>query len=144
MGKDTEPGKAFDFLMSVRARRDSLMEDLAKITLAVASTRTFQRFNALLSAPSLLASALLREPRQDAMSGVLEKLNMPSRQDVLALSQRLTRLEMVLDDVGAGLDQLRRTAVQPPAREVLIRESKPAEPLLRDVRPGPSSSIKEA
>ena len=44
-----------------------------------------------------------------AMSGVLARLNMPSRGDVLTLSQRMTHIEMVLDDVGAGFDQLRRS-----------------------------------
>jgi hypothetical protein len=41
------------------------------------------------------------------MADLLAALNIPSRADVLALSQRLTRIEMALDDVGAGLDEMR-------------------------------------
>jgi hypothetical protein len=42
------------------------------------------------------------------MSEVLAQLNMPSREDVLSLSTRLTHIEMAIDDLGAGLEQLRR------------------------------------
>lgn len=130
---------------TLRAKRDSLMEDLAKVTLAVTSTHVFQRLNALVAAPTLLASAILRQKRVAVMNDLLGQLNMPSRTDVLTLSQRLTRIEMVLDDVGAGLDQVRRASAERPApRDVIIREPRPSEPHLREVRPGAAPTIKEA
>jgi hypothetical protein len=108
------------FLDRVRAVRDSTMEDLARVTLAWTSSDTFQTINAAISKPALLTTAVLRRATESAMADVLARLNLPSREDVLALSQRLTRIELVLDDLGSGMDQLRRASSRqqrPAARE---------------------------
>jgi hypothetical protein len=121
----------------VRGVRDSAMEDLAKVTLAWTSSDSYQAINAAISKPTLLAAAIFRKAADSAMADLLARLNLPSREDVLALSQRLTRIEMALDDVGAGLDQLRRESSQkqrPAARE---REGN------GDGRPGASPPMKE-
>ncbi len=126
MSQDKEATGRFDLLKSLRAVRDSVGTDLAKVVIAVTSSRVYQRANALVAAPALLASALLRERREALMSELLSQLHMPSREDVLSLSQRLTRIEMALDDLGAGMDQLRRPASRPQraaARESSGRES---------------------
>ena len=105
------------------------MEDFAKVTHAVTTTNAWQRANTALAKPTLLVSAILKEKREAAMSDLLGQLNMPSREDVLTLSQRLTHIEMVLDDLGAGVDQLRRVAERPQrtfAREGSTREPRPS------------------
>jgi hypothetical protein len=102
-------------LEKVRGVRDSAMEDLAKVTLAWTSSDTFQTINAVVSKPALLTAAMVRKATESAMADVLARFNLPSREDVLALSQRLTRIEMTLDDLGDAMDQLRRAAA--PARQ---------------------------
>jgi len=122
---------------TMRGVRDSAMEDLAKVTLAWTNSSSYQAINAAISKPTLLAAAVFRKAAESAMADLLARLNMPSREEVLALSQRLTRIEMVLDDVGAGMDQLRRGSSQkqrPTARE---REGN------GDGRPGSSPPMKE-
>jgi hypothetical protein len=109
----TESSKGL--LEKVRGVRDSAMEDLAKVTLAWTSSDTFQTINAVISKPALLTAAMVRKATESAMADVLARFNLPSREDVLALSQRLTRIEMTLDDLGAGMDQLRRASA--PARQ---------------------------
>jgi hypothetical protein len=112
--------KSSSFLEKVRGVRDSAMEDLAKVTLAWTSSHTFQALNAVVSKPAMLATVLMRKASESAMADLLARLHMPSREDVLALSKRLTRIEMVLDDVGAGIDQLRAGSnrqQRPAARE---------------------------
>jgi hypothetical protein len=91
----------------VRGVRDSAMEDVAKVTLAWTSSDAYQALNAGLSKPALLMASVFRKAVESAMADLLAKLNLPSREDVLALSQRLTRIEMTLDDVGAGMERLR-------------------------------------
>ena len=113
MGQDKEASGRFNLFKSLRAARDSLGGDLAKVAIALTTTHLYQRANALLARPGLLASALLREKREAAMSDLLAQLNMPSREDVLTLAQRLTRIEMTLDDLGAGMDQLRKPVSRP-------------------------------
>jgi hypothetical protein len=102
-----------------RGLRDSALEDLAKVTLAWTSSHAFQSVNAAFTKPTLLAAAIFRKATESAMADMLARLNMPSREDVLSLSQRLTRIEMVLDDLGAAMDQVRRSssAKRPAARE---------------------------
>jgi hypothetical protein len=132
MSSETSKG----LLERVRGMRDSMMEDLAKVTLAWTSSDGFQTINAVISKPTLLTAAIFRKATESAMADVLAKLNLPSREDVLALSQRLTRIEMALDDVGAGMDQLRRSSQQqrPAPRE---RENHGGG------RPGKSPTVKE-
>jgi hypothetical protein len=96
------------FFGKVRGVRDSAMEDLAKMTLAWTSSNVYQGMNASISKPVMLLAGISRKATRSVTAGALGRLNLPSREDVLALSQRLTRMEMVLDDVGAGMDQLRR------------------------------------
>jgi hypothetical protein len=115
----SDSGKGF--VGKVLGVRDSVMEDVAKLTLAWTSSHAYQAINAAIAKPLLLLAGISRKAAGSAMADLLARLNMPSREDVLALSQRLTRIEMVLDDVGAGMDQFRRwTASQkqrPAARE---------------------------
>jgi len=101
----------------VRGARDSAMENLAKVTLAWTSSTTYQTASAALARPVLLAAAIFHKASASAMADLLARLNLPSREDVLALSQRLTRIEMVLDDIGAGIDQVRNDSGRPAARK---------------------------
>ena len=129
MSQDKEATRRFDLFKSLRTVRDSVGEDLARVAIAFTSTRVYQRANALVAAPVLLASALLREKREALMADLLAQLNLPSREDVLTLSQRLTRIEMTLDDLGAGMDQLRRPVARPQratAREVGPENGRPS------------------
>jgi hypothetical protein len=54
----------------------------------------------------LTASTPFREVLEKAMTKALEQLSMPSRSDLLGLSERLTHIEMRLDDMDAKLDRL--------------------------------------
>lgn len=126
MSQDREATRRFDLFKKMGALRDALGTDLAKVVTAATSTGVYQRVNALVAGPILLASALLREKREAAMSDLLGQLNMPSREDVLTLSQRLTRIEMTLDDLGAGMDQMQRRTVSRPQRSS-SREANPRD-----------------
>ena len=133
MSQDKEADRRFDLVKKLRALRDAVGADISKVAIAFTSTGVYHRVNALVAAPILLASALLREKREAAMSDLLGRLNMPSREDVLTLSQRLTRIEMTLDDLGAGMDQMRRTVSRP--QRTATREANPREASPIDGRP---------
>ncbi len=102
-------------LERLRAIRDSAMKEMAQVTLAWTSSDAYQAMNAAVSKPALLTAGVFRKASDAAMTDLLAALNIPSRAEVLALSQRLTRIEMALDDLGAGLDEVRRAlATRPP------------------------------
>ena len=54
----------------------------------------------------LTLSAPFREALDKAMIMALEQFSLPSRQQVVALAERFTNLEMRLDDLDAKLDRI--------------------------------------
>jgi uncharacterized membrane protein YjjP (DUF1212 family) len=94
----------------MRDVRDAGMDAWAKLMLRLTSSHEYQRIQGFVFKPALLAIAMFRKTSESTMGGVLGNLNMPSREEVLQISQRLTHIEMALDDLAAGLDQLRRSA----------------------------------
>ena len=102
--------KGFDPLKLVRDARDAGMDAWAKLMLRLTGSHEYQRVQGFVFKPTLLAIAMFRKASDSTMGGVLGNLNMPSREEVLQISQRLTHIEMALDDLAAGLDQLRRSA----------------------------------
>jgi hypothetical protein len=113
MAESKEAKGGFDVFKALREGRDAGMDKWAKVALRLTSSRPYQRITSAIARPALLATALMRTATETAMSTFLAQVNMPSREEVLSLSKRLTRIEMVLDDLGAGMDQLRRTAAAP-------------------------------
>jgi hypothetical protein len=93
-----------DLFRVLRERRDTLIDALAKATLRVTSSRPYFAISTALTRPSLLATGISRRATSSAAARILAWVNMPSRDDVHALSHRLTHMEMVLDDVSAALD----------------------------------------
>ena len=102
--------KGFDPVKLVRDARDAGMDAWAKLMLRLTGSHEYQRVQGFIFKPTLLAIAMFRKASDSTMGGVLGNLNMPSREEVLQISQRLTHIEMALDDLAAGLDQLRRSA----------------------------------
>jgi hypothetical protein len=102
--KSQEIQQGFNPIKMMRESRDGLLNVVAQVTLRVTSSRPYFVISSALSRPALLATALSRKLTTAATSQFLAQMNMPSREDVLALSQRLTRMEMVLDDISAAMD----------------------------------------
>ena len=55
----------------------------------------------------LTVSAPFREAVEKAMLKTLEQLAMPTRADVVSIAERMTNIEMRLDDLDAKLDSIR-------------------------------------
>lgn len=116
MAESKSKSEGFGVLETMRQMRDAGMDAWAKGTLRVTSSRPYQKIQGLVARPTLLATALYREATETLMSGVLAQLNMPSRDELLQVAKRLTRIEMTLDDLGAALDEMRRADDKKPAR----------------------------
>src|SRR4051812_5501687 len=108
MAESKSKSEGLGVLETMRQMRDAGMDAWAKATLRVTSSRPYQKVQGLVTRPTLLATALYREATETLMSGVLAQLNMPSRDELLQVAKRLTRIEMTLDDLGAALDEMRR------------------------------------
>jgi hypothetical protein len=110
----------FDPLAAARKMRNAGFDSWAKTTQQITSSAEYARAMNALSQPGLLATALLRKAVERAMVQFLAQLNLPSRADVGAISQRLTRIEMVLDDLGAAVESLRAAPSQTPKAQPTV------------------------
>jgi len=54
---------------------------------------------------NLSAMGLMRRQMNEMMAQTLQQMNMPSRQELLSLSERITQIEMHLDDLDAKMDE---------------------------------------
>jgi hypothetical protein len=54
---------------------------------------------------NLSAMGLMRSQMSEMMAQTLQQMNMPSRQEVLSMSERMTQIEMRLDDMEAKMDE---------------------------------------
>ena len=53
----------------------------------------------------LSAMGLMRRQMGETMAQTLQQMNLPSRQEVLGLAERMTQIEMRLDDLEAKMDE---------------------------------------
>ena len=107
-----------DPLRSWREARNAAMASWARIALQITSSEAYSRMSSLVARPGLVAAGIVRKETEKAMAALLAHANMPSRAEVLALSTRLTHIEMALDDLAAAVDELRaQGAPQRPARK---------------------------
>ena len=106
----SEAQKGFDALKLFRDARDGTMDAWAKFMLNLTGSHEYQRLQGMITKPTFLAIALMRKATDSTMSALLGNLNMPSREELQQVSQRLTHIEMTLDDLAAALDQVRKAS----------------------------------
>jgi hypothetical protein len=89
-----------------REGRDVVLDAWAKAMVTAVNTDEYARATGAVLDSYLTASSPFREMLEKSMLRVLEQLSMPSRPDFIALAQRVTNIEMRLDDMDAKLDQI--------------------------------------
>ena len=120
-GKPTDPVEAF------RDLRDSYLDAWAKAMVETVNTDAYAKTTGTVLDTYLSASSPFRESVEKAMLHVLEQLSMPSRADFVSLADRVTNIEMHLDDMDAKLDRIEKLLTKP-ATTAKKRTPRPAEP----------------
>lgn len=120
-------GAAADPFEAFRKMRDSYFEGMSKVMIDAVNTEEYAQATGALLNNYLTLSAPFRDALDKAMIMALEQFSLPSRQQVVALAERFTNLEMRLDDLDAKLDRLIESfsASQKAAAEV-AHDEKPA------------------
>jgi hypothetical protein len=109
----TSSASTFDPFKAWRGVRDTGMDSWAKIAIQITSSPGYSLVSSLLAKPSLIATGVIRKEVEKTMALLLAHANMPSRSEVLALSTRLTHIEVVLDDLAAAVEALRAQTARP-------------------------------
>jgi hypothetical protein len=100
----TRDRKPFDPLDPWRGVRDVYMDTWAKTMVETVNTEAYAQATGTMLDTYLAVSAPFHEALEKAMLKTLEQLAMPSRADVLSIAERMTHIEMRLDDLDAKLD----------------------------------------
>jgi hypothetical protein len=110
-----------------RDARDGYLDVWSKAMVAAVNSDQYAKATGAILDSYLTASSPFREVLEKSMLRVLEQLSMPSRPDFTALAERVTHIEMLLDDMDAKLDRLmKQKPAEPPPATTTTKKKKRA------------------
>ena len=95
----------FDPTGMLKEMRDANMDVWAKMMGDFVNTEAYAESTGAVLDAWLTTSGPLRKALEKSMGKVLAELNLPSRDDIARLGERLTHIEMRLDDMEAQIDE---------------------------------------
>jgi hypothetical protein len=110
MSQTNDTFNPFDPTGMLKSMRDSSMEAWSKMMIQWVNTEAYAQATATALDAWLTSSTPFRKALEMAMTQALTNLAMPTRADVISLAERLTNIEMRLDDMEAKLDEIQRSA----------------------------------
>ncbi len=118
-----------------RSFRDANMDAWAKAMANLVNTEAFAQYLGVYLDTYLATSAPFQKAVERYMERYLASLSMPARGDVTSLAQRMTNMEMRLDDLDAKIDQILLTLrAQPPVIVEMLEEQVKIAPTNGTVR----------
>ncbi len=115
MSQPPEPVNPFDPFGTLRTARDAYMDTWSKTMIELVGSEGYAQATSRLLDSYLTMSTPVRKLLESSMAQVLAQLNMPTRADVVSLAERMTNIEMRLDDLDARFDKLERLLQERPA-----------------------------
>ena len=98
----------FDPTGMLKGMRDTNMEAWSKMMIDLVNTDAYAEATGAMLNSWLTTSGPFRKAMEDSMAKTLAQLNMPSRDEITRLAERLTNIEIRLDDLDAKLDEALR------------------------------------
>ena len=98
----------FDPTGMLKQMRDTGLDAYAKMMVEMVNTEAYAEAQGAMLDAWLANSAPFRKAMESSMSQTMASLNLPSRDDISRLAERLTNIEMRLDDMDAKLDETLR------------------------------------
>ena len=95
----------FDPTGLLKTMRDANMESWSRMMIELVNTDAYARGTGEMLDAWLSNSAPFRKAIEAALTRALANLNMPSRAEVISLAERLTNIEVRLDDLEARLEE---------------------------------------
>lgn len=89
-----------------RSMRNTGMDAWAKAMVEAVKSEDYAKATGAMLDAYLTASIPFREMVEKTMGQALQQFNMPSRADVTSLAERLTNIEIRLDDLEAKISEL--------------------------------------
>jgi hypothetical protein len=108
MSQANDTFNPFDPTGMLKTMRDSSMECWSKMMIQLVNSEVYAQSTATMLDAWLSSSTPFRKAIEMAMTQALSNLNMPSRADFISLAERLTNIEMRLDDLDGRLEEASR------------------------------------
>jgi polyhydroxyalkanoic acid synthase PhaR subunit len=131
-------GKKFDPMEPWRGVRDVYMDAWGKTMVDMVNSEAYAQATGAVLDTYLTVSAPFREAVEKAMLKTLEQLAMPTRADVVSIAERMTNIEMRLDDLDAKLDGIQRLITQAAATPRPAQRTPPQPTKPQASKPQPS------
>ena len=129
--KNPKEVKAADVLEPWRQFRDAYLDFWSKNMVEAVNSEAYAQASGTMLDTCLTTSAPFREALEKSMTAALQQMSMPTRADVVTIAERLTNLEMRLDDLDIKLDRMERLLTQALSeRPASQPEAEEAEPLV--------------
>ena len=134
MSESSNDGKPFDPFEAWRGMRNAGMDAWAKAMTEAVNSEEYAKSSGAMMEAYLTASIPLREVLEKAMAQALQQMNMPTRADFISLAERLTQVEMSLDDMDAKLEEIAKRPAEPVAAKPAPTEEAPAKTRRREAK----------
>ena len=112
MSQPNDIPNPFDPLGFWRTTQNASLDSWSKAMIELANTDAYAEATGRMLDTYLSASLPMRKVVEQAMAQVLGQINVPTRAEVLSIAERMTNIEMRLDDLDARFDELQRTLTQ--------------------------------
>jgi hypothetical protein len=109
MSQDNDGFNPFDPTGMLKSIRDNSMDAWSKMMIQVVNTDAYAKATAAMLDAWLGSSLPFRKALESALTQALAAANVPSRADVISMAERLTHIEMRLDDLEAKVDEALRS-----------------------------------
>lgn len=100
---NTKPGDPFEAFRSIR---DTYFDSMSKIMIDAVNSEEYAQTTGAMLNGALALSAPFRDGFDKAVAAGLEQSQLPSRQELAALAERFTHVELRLDNMDAKLDRI--------------------------------------
>src|SRR6185437_5214009 len=112
MSQPNDIPNPFDPFSFWRTTQNASLESWSKAMIELVNTEVYAEATGRILDSYLAASVPMRKIVEQAMAQVLGQVNMPTRAEVLSLAERMTNIEMRLDDLDARFDEMQRMLKQ--------------------------------
>jgi hypothetical protein len=108
MSEKNDTFNAFDPTGMFKSVRDAQLDSWSRMMIELVNTDAYAQATGSLLDAWLTNSAPFRKALDAALVQVLAKLHLPTRDEVTGLAERMTHVELRLDDLDAKLDEILR------------------------------------
>jgi hypothetical protein len=105
MSEKSEPFNPFDPTGAFKTIRDAGMDSWSKAMIQMVHTEEYARATGTMLDAWLTTSGPFRKALESALTQAVANSGLPTRADVIGLAERLTHIEMRLDDLEARLEE---------------------------------------